>query len=213
MNKTVSLISVLIFGFALFFTSCEKVESYSINDQVTDEVSLKSMEPEVMIIGTGDMKDYEKVVVEDVVKSRRCKGEPVSGIVEFYFEDELVFTIDFGDGNCDGIATVTWLEEDGETFTEEIDVWKLFKHHHMERPTCFHLMFPVTFIMPDGSEITINNNIERRELKEWYHQNQNCEDKPNLQFPVDIQYFADSTIVTINNEDEMIAAKEGCEGI
>ena len=75
----------------------------------------------------GEKDDYQKVIVEELVKNEECKWEVVSGIVEFYYEKELVSTINFGNGTCDGIATVTWLDKNGETQTKEVDVWKLFK--------------------------------------------------------------------------------------
>ena len=53
---------------------------------------------------------YKKVIVEPIVKTDDC-DYIVAGIIEFYESGELVATIDFGDGNCDDIATKTSGEE------------------------------------------------------------------------------------------------------
>jgi len=77
---------------------------------------------------------------------------------------------------------------------------------------CFELVFPVTYIMPDGSMYEISGEEDEagwEELKEWYDANPDSEERPELQYPVNIIYEEDRT-VTINNEEEMMAAKEGC---
>ena len=79
---------------------------------------------------------------------------------------------------------------------------------------CFGLVYPVTFIMPDGSSIVVATDDEDgwQEVKNWYDANPESEERPTLQYPVDIIYRTidgDST-VTINNEEEMEAAKDEC---
>ncbi len=79
---------------------------------------------------------------------------------------------------------------------------------------CFGLVYPVTFIMPDGSSIVVATDDEDgwEEVKNWYDANPESEERPTLQYPVDIIYRTidgDST-VTINNEEEMEAAKDDC---
>ena len=69
--------------------------------------------------------------------------------------------------------------------------------------------------MPDGSTITVETDDEEgwNELKDWYDDNPGYEEvMPEFQYPVDIIYRTedgDSTI-TINNEEEMLAAKNAC---
>jgi hypothetical protein len=72
------------------------------------------------------------------------------------------------------------------------------------------LIHPVTYIMPDGTEIIIEKKEDRKLIKEWYEANPGVEEKPELQYPVDIKY-KDGTIKTINNKEEMIQAKKDCE--
>ncbi|NQV16646.1 hypothetical protein HQ531_14380, partial [bacterium] len=75
---------------------------------------------------------------------------------------------------------------------------------------CFELIYPVTFIMPDESSITVESEAGFDALKAWYEVNPGYEAKPQLQYPVQIQ-FEDAAAVTINNEVEMRNAYRRCD--
>ena len=57
---------------------------------------------------------------------------------------------------------------------------------------CFDLIYPVTFEMPDGSTIIVETDDEEgwSEIKIWYDDNQETEERPSIQFPVVI-FFDD----------------------
>ena len=74
---------------------------------------------------------------------------------------------------------------------------------------CFELVLPVTFVMPDGSTISVENDEGWGNLRDWYMNNNGTEEEPALQYPVDISY-EDGTTLTINSEEEMAAAAEDC---
>ena len=80
--------------------------------------------------------------------------------------------------------------------------------------TCFYLVFPVIYVMPDGSTISVTSDDEDgwSDLKDWYEENEDSEDKPELQYPVDIIIETEegTSTVTINGEEEMAAAKREC---
>ena len=80
---------------------------------------------------------------------------------------------------------------------------------------CFELVYPVTYVLPDGSTIEISDEEDEagwESLKSWYEANPESEERPSLQYPVDIVYESeeseDGETVTINSEDEMMVAKE-----
>jgi len=82
---------------------------------------------------------------------------------------------------------------------------------------CFELVYPVTYVLPDGSTIEISDEEDEagwESLKSWYEANPESEERPSLQYPVDIVYASDESedgeTVTINSEDEMMVAKEEC---
>ena len=81
------------------------------------------------------------------------------------------------------------------------------------RKKCFELVYPVTYIMPDGTEITINSKDDkegRLAIKAWYEAHPDYKEKPSLKYPVDIKY-KDGTIKTINNKEEMRRARADCK--
>ena len=80
---------------------------------------------------------------------------------------------------------------------------------------CFTLVYPVSFTMPDGSTITVENDDEDgwNELKTWYDDNPGYEEvMPEFQYPVDISYWTEDgeSTLSINNQEEMEAAKNEC---
>ena len=74
---------------------------------------------------------------------------------------------------------------------------------------CFRLVYPITFIMQDGSDISMLDGEDWMELKSWYEENPDKEERPLLEYPVEINY-GDGSTKTINNDDEMSSAKEDC---
>jgi len=86
---------------AFLFTSCSK-ENASVKE---DDFYKSITDEEADFTLKGDGK-FEKVITKPLVKLEDCKFI-VEGIIEFYKDDELVFIIDFGEGECDDIATKT----------------------------------------------------------------------------------------------------------
>ena len=86
-------------------------------------------------------------------------------------------------------------------------------HEGGEKPgkMCFKLVLPVSFTMPDDSEITIEKEEDWQLIRSWYAEHPDVKKKPELQFPVDIQY-RDGAVKTINNEEEMKRARRACKG-
>ena len=77
---------------------------------------------------------------------------------------------------------------------------------------CFEMVLPITFVMPDGSSLTVSEEEDWLNVRLWYEENGDVEEEPSYQFPVDILYETENgnTTVTINNQEEMEAAEEEC---
>ena len=56
--------------------------------------------------------------------------------------------------------------------------------------------------MPDGSTITVDNDEDWGEIRSWYEANPESEERPDLQYPVQISFEGERTL-TINDDDEM----------
>lgn len=78
------------------------------------------------------------------------------------------------------------------------------------RRHCFRLVFPFTMNMPDGASITLTERADWATVKDWFEANPDNEDRPTLVYPVDIS-FRNGESRTINNADEMRAAKGRCK--
>lgn len=114
---------------------------------------------------------------------------------------ELVFPVDIvlKDGIVQTLLNIDELK----------DVKRACKENKDKRK-CFRLVLPLSFTMPDASVIAVNEKADFELIKEWYIDNPTVEEKGVLNFPVDIIY-KDETTATINNADEMLAAKVDCQ--
>ena len=74
---------------------------------------------------------------------------------------------------------------------------------------CFMLVYPITFILPDNSVISMQDEEDWIELKSWYEVNPGIEERPIIEYPVEINYRDGSTKI-INNDEEMASTKENC---
>ena len=63
--------------------------------------------------------------------------------------------------------------------------------------------------MPDDSNITISNDEDWWIIKNWYDGNPDSEERPDLQYPVDIIYD-NGNVITVNSHDGMAEAKSSC---
>lgn len=77
------------------------------------------------------------------------------------------------------------------------------------RRSCFHIVFPFSLTMPDATIITLESRADKVLVRQWYVANPDVQEKPNLVFPIEIEY-QDGTIATINDSVELEAARLDC---
>jgi len=118
MKNTIKVLSLFAFALMIALTSCNKEDSSSDKNSYDEGSSLEyaifNQEDNVNLKGNGD---FEKVITKPLVKLDDCKFI-VEGTIEFRLDGEVVAIIDFGDGQCDNIATKT---VDGETHEFKLD--------------------------------------------------------------------------------------------
>ncbi len=78
------------------------------------------------------------------------------------------------------------------------------------RNKCFEFVFPLDFIMPDDSSITLETKADWVLIREWYKANPTVKVRPELVFPVDVQ-LEDGTIQTLLDRSELMAVKDSCK--
>lgn len=75
---------------------------------------------------------------------------------------------------------------------------------------CFEISGEVTYILPDGTSVTGVKREVKSAVKAWYEANPDVEERPTLQFPVEL-IFEDESVQMINSQEELMAAKEACK--
>ena len=121
---------------------------------------------------------------------------------------------------------ITVIDKDGEAIVIESDesleeVYRGCYNHERDiviEQKCFSLVYPVFYQLPDGSliEVLADDEDSWAAMTAWYDENTESVERPTLQYPVvimyeyDDEYSEDDLVVTINNEEEMIIAREDC---
>ena len=99
-----------------------------------------------------------------------------------------------------------WKEDDYDKDDWEKDKWD------EEDKACFDLVYPVSYEMPDGSIILVDDEESLwSDIKAWYEAHPDVEAKPSLQYPVSVVFEDNDQPVDVTNEDEMIDLKKDCE--
>ena len=109
MKRSMKVLVLITLGLALIFTACNKESAKSGDNEYDIYKSAADAESDILLKGDGE---WEKVITKPLVKIEDCKYI-VEGTIEFQKDGEVIAIIDFGDGDCDDIATVA---KDGETF-------------------------------------------------------------------------------------------------
>ena len=88
------------------------------------------------------------------------------------------------------------------------------KDEGKDRERCFEYVMPYTMIMPDSSTITISEEGDREQIKNWYDENSKEEKRPKVQFPVDIIFLSEGEdieeVLTLTSSDDLKEVMEMC---
>lgn len=97
-----------------------------------------------------------------------------------------------------------------ETIQSDEELQKLKKLCDKKDSFCLKLVYPVSYQMPDDSVITGDEKTLEIDLKAWYENNPDVEEKPILIYPVDV-ILKDESTQSVENEEAMIELKKDCE--
>ncbi|MEL6864991.1 MAG: hypothetical protein AAFP19_11250 [Bacteroidota bacterium] len=111
-------------------------------------------------------------------------------------------------------VSIAWGDE---AFTvnsgEELEAWKKRcedkEDEDEEEGICFELVYPISYTMPDGSTISGSEEELDRAIKAWYDANPATDQRPLLQYPIEV--IIGDELITINNEEELEELKRRCE--
>ena len=74
---------------------------------------------------------------------------------------------------------------------------------------CFEFVYPISFILPDGSEITINLEEDWDKLDLWYEENEDSDEEPEIVYPFDV-ILDDDEVITITDDEDLEDLEEYC---
>ena len=172
---------------------------------------------------SGDKRDWECFSIEYPITVTTPNGntytfEDEESVKEYYEAYEM-------DEDISVVYPINITDNDGELIVIDSDerLKEAYKDCYgrgrdwVENKKCFSLVYPVSYLMPDGTIIEISANDEESwaEYKSWYDDNPESDERPSLQYPVEITYRTEEGTETqiINSEEEMISAKEECREV
>jgi len=172
---------------------------------------------------SGDKRDWECFSIEYPITVTTPSGntytfEDEESVKEYYEAYEI-------DEDISVVYPINITDNDGELIVIDSDerLKEAYKDCYgrgrdwVENKKCFSLVYPVSYLMPDGTtiEITADDEESWAEFKSWYDDNPESDERPSLQYPVEITYRTEEGIETqiINSEEEMALAKEECREV
>ena len=172
---------------------------------------------------SGDKRDWECFSIEYPITVTTPNGntytfEDEESVKEYYEAYEI-------DEDISVVYPINITDNDGELIVIDSDerLKEAYKDCYgrgrdwVENKKCFSLVYPVSYLMPDGTTIEISADDEESwaEYKSWYDDNPESDERPSLQYPVEITYRTEEGTETqiISSEEEMISAKEECREV
>lgn len=164
MKTFLSSTSIILIAILFIVIGCSKEDSVKDNQDYKDAASLE--EADIILKGG----KYDKVITNPLVKIPDCQYI-VSGTIEFWLEDELEATIDFGEGECDNLATKT---VDGESteFTLKKKHKKFGKYDKViveplvKTDDCEYIVSGIIQLV-DGDKVIVTIDFGDGECDEW----------------------------------------------
>lgn len=99
------------------------------------------------------------------------------------------------------------------TINNDEDMQRYRKECEEGRMPCFAFIYPITYIMPDGTEITLNSedDVENKTaIRAWYGDNPGNEGRPALLYPLDVK-LKDGTTSTLESDKDLHEVRDGCK--
>lgn len=107
------------------------------------------------------------------------------------------------------VVAFTSCDKEGKDFKKDYDK-DYEKDYDKDKENCFELVYPVTYTMPDGTTIAGDEKTVWTAIKDWYKDHPDSEEKPLLNYPVDV-VFEDGETENIEDEDAMVDLKKDCD--
>ncbi len=210
-KKSILFLSITAFVLSLTFSSCsDSEEAITTADETVQIIEEVATEAEDAVLITS---------IENSAKTTVAAAnlpEPAKTVLATEFADSYVQKAQL----ATDLGYVVTITTDNESRTEETsDVLFSKKGRKLKdnrekakkrRNKCFQFVFPVDFIMPDASTITLNSKEDWTLIREWYKANTEVKERPELVFPVNVT-LEDDTTQTLIDREELKAIKDSCK--
>ncbi|PLX01744.1 MAG: hypothetical protein C0595_13630 [Marinilabiliales bacterium] len=194
-HTLIILISLVVIG----FTSCQKGENKDF--QKGDAELIEA------IINAADKQTVDFNALPDDAQSTLNSKYFDSNVEVTLLAPKLGYEVELFtiSGSKAGEQKQVYFALDGRILMSYYDKGDGDKGDGSDKQRCFEFVYPVTYVLPDGTEVTIDSKDDEEgwnEIKDWYINHPDVAQKPALQFPVDIK-FKDGTIKTINSNQQL----------
>lgn len=202
---------IFVYCFALLsFLACNKEEQIT---DLTDE-TLNSLVVETRA-GSGGCYEIVFPIAFDLADGSVIEAESISDartqIRNWFQSDPEVI------GRPVLQYPIDMINEDGEVITvvdrsELVDIRKAcFRENLGEGKPCFRLVYPIGIEYPDGTVIEYEKWRDARlALREWKLDNLDAEERPKLDFPIEVVLDGAEEATTVNSREELRQIKEDC---
>lgn len=182
----------------------------------------------LFLISCSNFEDFDELIIDETSLIQKIELAPKKTVeisklpntAKIYIDQDLdhsyVESVQFAKGLGFKVSLFT----DNESFAEsKSEVFfsikgKFLKDTNkirsLKRHKCFEFVFPIDFIMPDETSITLKNRADWKLIKEWYRANPSFKIHPTIIFPMDI-YLKDGTIQTLLDRNELTSVKDACK--
>lgn len=191
----------------LFFTMTAFILSVLLFTSCSDSEGAETMDDAALI---AQIESAAKVTVD-------AKSIPANATAVFNegLADSFIESVQLASGLGYKVAVISndeskeeaksdvYFSEKGRELKDDSEKGRRRKHK------CFEFVFPIDFIMPDDTSITLESKEDWILIKAFYEENPDASERPELVFPVDVS-LEDGTVQTLLYRDELKALKDSC---
>jgi len=201
--------------FTILLVSCSgdntlEVEEFS--DQLIEDISVETRSGpsgcyEIVFPITIEFADGTTFTANNMEEAKSAARQWKENNPDIEGRPQLVFPIEL-------------VNEEGELITVDsrLDLRKIIRECRKENfnnpkgRRCFKMVFPVSILFPDGTITEYSDKLSlKMGLREWRKNNPDAEERPGLNFPVDVEMIEDGSIVTVNSKEELRQLKLDCK--
>ncbi|WP_299061792.1 hypothetical protein [uncultured Polaribacter sp.] len=205
-SKNIQKTSVLFLSISAFilsmllFTSCSETETLELETLETDDATLiaQIVQAKTVTVEASSLPITTKTAFnEDLADSY---------ITNVAFAENLGYKVSLKTDNVsrEELESEVFFSIRGEKLEDTNE------RRRKRRQKCFEFVFPIDFIMADDSSITLNSKKDWTLIREWYAENEDITERPQLVFPVDVT-LEDGTVQTLLDTDELAVIKDSCK--